>query len=83
MLRQTKKEVSVAAGSFRARRVAQGIPRRISKRRNAARRLPAATRRARPQTPICCVTTLGNTAGYSLRDAPCIWALVGALIPLF
>jgi len=40
---QTKNEVSVAAGSFRARRVAQGIPRRISKRRNAAWGLPAAT----------------------------------------
>ena len=66
VLHQTNNAGSVAAGRFRARRVAQGIPRRISKRRNAARGLPAATRRARPQAPICRVAALGN-----IPDIPC------------
>ena len=66
VLHQTNNAVSVATGRFHARRVAQGIPRRISKRRNAARGLPVATRRARPQAPICCVATLGN-----MPDIPC------------
>ena len=51
--------------------------------RNAARGAPAATRRARPQTPIRVVAAPRRMARYAFGTAPRIWTLADALTRIF